>query len=206
MNSIRKIDHLAFEHLMEREPKSWCMAFFEVDRACVTYENSISESFNSVIDLAKKRPLLTMLEDIRIYAMERMYKMLLEGQSWAFGIQKYEVRIGNDGYVVDLTSNTCGCRSWQVPGIPCVHVVATISCLNRNAEDYVAAWFHTSIFLTCYNHTINPLNGSSMWPEVSYMKPFPPQKRRLPGRQPLKGKGINLQGKARGKEGILSQK
>ncbi|CAI9280361.1 unnamed protein product [Lactuca saligna] len=32
------------------------------------------------------------------------------------GIQQYEVRIGNDGYAVDLNNNTCGCRSWQVSG------------------------------------------------------------------------------------------
>ncbi|CAI9287937.1 unnamed protein product [Lactuca saligna] len=179
-------------------------AFFEVDRACDAYENGISECFNSIIDLARKRPLITMLEEIRIYAMERMYKMLLEGQSWGnlkiypsirlkisklkkhqrfwgvihSGIQQYEVRLGNDGYAVDLNNNTCGCRSWQVSGIPCVHGVASISYLNRNAEDYVAPWFHTTMFLTCYNHTINPLNGSSMWPEVTYMKPLPPQKRR----------------------------
>lgn len=82
MNSIQKIDPLAYEHLMERDHKSWCRAFFEVDRACDAYENGISESFNSIIDLARKRPLITMLEEIRIYAMERMYKMLQEGQSW----------------------------------------------------------------------------------------------------------------------------
>ena len=82
MNSIKKIDPLAYEHLMERDPKSWCRALFEVDRACDAYENGISKSFNYVIDLARKRPLLTMLEEIRIYAMERMYRMLLEGQSW----------------------------------------------------------------------------------------------------------------------------
>ncbi|CAI9281649.1 unnamed protein product [Lactuca saligna] len=82
MNYIKTIDPLAYEHLMERDPKSWCRVFFEVDRARDAYENGISESFNSVIDLARKRPLLTMLEEIQIYAMERMYRMLLEGQSW----------------------------------------------------------------------------------------------------------------------------
>ncbi|CAI9274616.1 unnamed protein product [Lactuca saligna] len=177
----------AYEHLMEMDPKSWCRAFFEVDRACDAYENDISESFNLVIDLARKRPLLTMLEEIRIYGMERMYRMLLEGQSWGnlkicpyirlkISKLKKQQRIGNDGYVVDLNNNTCGCRSWQVSGIPCVHAVAAISYLNRNAKDYVAPWFHTAMFLTCCKHTINPLNGSSMWPEAPYMKPLPPQK------------------------------
>ncbi|CAI9290457.1 unnamed protein product [Lactuca saligna] len=140
-----------------------------------------------------------------IYAMERMYRMLLEGQSWDFGelyllgVQKYEVRIGNDGSAVDLNNNTCGCRSWQVSGIPCVHAVAAISYLNRNVEDYVEPWFHTTMFLTCYNHTINPLNGSSMWPEAPYMKPLPPQKRRLPGRPTLKRKKDQSEMESKGK-------
>ncbi|CAI9281393.1 unnamed protein product [Lactuca saligna] len=194
MNSIKKIDPLAYEHLMERDPKSWCRAFFEVDRACDAYENGISESFNSVIDLARKRPLITMLEEIRIYAMERIFWGVIPS-----GIQQYEVRIGNDGYAVDLNNNTCGCRSWQVSGIPCVHAVAAISYLNRNAEDYVAPWFHTAMFLTCYNHTINPLNGSSMWPEAPYMKPLPPQKRRLPGRPTLKRKKDQSEMESKGK-------
>nr|KAJ0228264.1 hypothetical protein LSAT_V11C100040910 [Lactuca sativa] len=179
---------------MERDPKSWCRTLFEVDMACDAYENDILESFNSVIDLARKRPLLTMLEEIQIYAMQRIILIelvIFVDRFWEVipsGVQKYEVKIGNDGYAVDLTNNTCGCRSWQVSDIPCVHAVATISYLNKNAEDYVAPWFHTAMFLTCYHHTINPLNGSSMWPEAPYMKPLPPQKRRLPGRPTLKRK------------------
>ncbi|CAI9288202.1 unnamed protein product [Lactuca saligna] len=52
-----------------------------VDLACDAYDNDISKIFNHVIDLAKKRPLLTMLEDIQIYAIEKMYKMLPDGYS-----------------------------------------------------------------------------------------------------------------------------
>ena len=100
---------------------------------------------------------------------------------------------------MDLNNNTCGCRSWQVSGIPCVHAVAAISYLNGNAEDYVAPWFHTTMFLTCYNHTINPLNGSSMWPEVTYMKPLPPQKIRLLGRPTIKWKRDQSERESQGK-------
>ncbi|CAI9291985.1 unnamed protein product [Lactuca saligna] len=122
------------------------------------------------------------------------------------GVQKYEVRIGNDGYVVDLTKNTCRCRSWQVSGIPCEHAVETILYHNKNAEDYVAPWFHTAMFLICYNHTINLLNGSSMWLEAPYMKPLPPQKRRLPGRPTLKRKMDQSERESKGKKRHTSSK
>ncbi|CAI9266213.1 unnamed protein product [Lactuca saligna] len=74
MNEIKKLEPLAYDHLMERDPKTWSKAFFKTDKACDAYENGISESFNSVIEVARKRPLITMLEEIRIYVMERLYR------------------------------------------------------------------------------------------------------------------------------------
>lgn len=82
MNEIKKLEPLAYDHLMERDPKTWSKAFFQTDRACDAYENGISESFNSVIEVARKRPLITMLEEIRIYVMERLYRQKIKGQSW----------------------------------------------------------------------------------------------------------------------------
>nr|KAJ0184657.1 hypothetical protein LSAT_V11C900458570 [Lactuca sativa] len=207
-DNIKKIEPLAYEHLMEMDTKSWSRAFFEVVRAFDSYVNDILESFNSVIDAARKTPLITMFEEIQIYAMDRMYKQLVKGLIWGnlnicpsirlqilklkrhqrlviykyannktcylmdifWGvvpscIQQYEVRIENEGYVMDLNNRTCRCRSWQLAAIPCMHEVEAISYLDRNVEDYVAPWFTTTMFLSCYNHTINLINGSSIWPE-----------------------------------------
>ncbi|CAI9275153.1 unnamed protein product [Lactuca saligna] len=64
MNEIKKLEPLAYDHLMERDPKTWSKAFFQTGRACDAYENGISKSFNSVIEVSRKRPLITMLEEI----------------------------------------------------------------------------------------------------------------------------------------------
>nr|KAJ0190407.1 hypothetical protein LSAT_V11C800391310 [Lactuca sativa] len=107
--------------------------------ACDAYENGICESFNFVIEVATKRPLITMSEEIRIYVMERLDRQKIKGQSWdlticptirlklsklkdlqrfwkviPFGYQQYEVRLGYDAYVVDIGSRTCACRTWQL--------------------------------------------------------------------------------------------
>ncbi|CAI9268484.1 unnamed protein product [Lactuca saligna] len=97
------------------------------------------------------------------------------------GYQQYEVRLGYDAYVVDIGSRTCACRTWQLTGYPCVHGYACIASLNRDVEEYVSPWFTTSMYLNCYRNTINPLNGSDMWPHVDYISPLPPKRRRLPG-------------------------
>ena len=84
MGEIRKLEPLAYDFLKEKErdPTTWCKAFFEIGRSCDAYENGVSESFNSAIEGARKLPLLTMLEEIRIYAMERLHRLKLEGEKW----------------------------------------------------------------------------------------------------------------------------
>ncbi|CAI9265482.1 unnamed protein product [Lactuca saligna] len=231
MNEIKKLEPLAYDHLMERDPKTWSKAFFQTDRACDAYENGISESFNSVIEVARKRPLITMLEEIRIYVMERLYRQKIKGQSWDLticptirlklsklkdlqrfwkvipsGYQQYEVRLGYDAYVVDIGSRTCACRTWQLTGYPCVHGYACIASLNRDVEEYVSPWFTTSMYLNCYRNTINPLNGSDMWPHVYYISPLPPKRRRLPGRPSTKRKRDQIERKNQGKKHSITKR
>lgn len=74
MKEIQDINPAVFVHLMERDPKTWSLAFFKVHHACESVENGLSESFNSVIMDARKKPIISMLEDIHIYLMQRMVK------------------------------------------------------------------------------------------------------------------------------------
>ncbi|GKB39011.1 multidrug resistance-associated protein 5, partial [Tanacetum coccineum] len=39
MELIKNIDPLAYNWLMERDPKAWCRAYFQMDRSCVAFEN-----------------------------------------------------------------------------------------------------------------------------------------------------------------------
>ncbi|GKA06339.1 hypothetical protein Tco_0685563 [Tanacetum coccineum] len=42
---------------------------------CAAFENGISESFNGKIMAARGKPIITMLEDIRVYVMQRNWNM-----------------------------------------------------------------------------------------------------------------------------------
>ncbi|CAI9277663.1 unnamed protein product [Lactuca saligna] len=203
----------------------------KVDRSCDAYENGVSESFNSVIEAARKKPLITMLEEIRIYVMERLCIYKAKGQSWdlsicpsirlklnkhketqrfwqvvPFGYMQFEVRVGTEGYAVDLNTRQCGCRACQLARYPCVHGYAAISSLNRDPEEYVSEWFTTSMYASCYRYNIRPLNCSAMWPEVDYTKPLPPKKRRLPGRPTLKRKRDQVERESKGTRHTVSKK
>ena len=92
------------------------------------------------------------------------------------------MKFSHEVYAVHLEHHTCGCRSWQLTGIPCVHAVAAILFLNGNPEDYVAVWYTTSMFGSCYRYPIKPINGPDMWPTVDCNPILPPRRRRMPGR------------------------
>nr|KAJ0201229.1 hypothetical protein LSAT_V11C600309130 [Lactuca sativa] len=232
MNEIKKLEPLAYDHLMERGLKTWSTSFFQTDRACDAYENGISDSFNSAIQAARKRPLMTMLEEIRIYVMERICKLKSKGQYWDLtmcpsirlklaklkehqkfwkvvpsGYQQFKVRLGYDAYAGDLGSRTCACRGWKLTGYPCMHAYACISSLNRDAYDYVSPWFTTTMFLSCYRYTINPLNGSDMWLHVDYIKSLPPKRRRIPGRPSTKKKEkVQIEKENQGRKHSITKK
>ena len=104
----------------------------------------------------------------------------------ACGYQKFEVRMCDSAYGVDLLARRCACRMWQLTGIPCVHAMAAIANMNQDAEAFVSSSFTKEAFLRCYQYSINPVNGSDMWPDVPYDKPLPPKRRRLPGRPTVK--------------------
>ena len=75
MEQIKQIDQAAYDWLIERNPNSWSRAFFALDRKCASFENGISESFNRAILGPRSRPIITMLEDIRLYIMQRLVAM-----------------------------------------------------------------------------------------------------------------------------------
>ena len=82
MREICAMSVEAYDHLIERDPNTWCRAFFEPERCCDAVENGISESFNASIVEARKIPIITMLEEIRVYVMERMYNQKVKGNKW----------------------------------------------------------------------------------------------------------------------------
>lgn len=51
---------------------------------CDAVENGLSESFNNVIRDARKKPIITMLEEIILYVMERIYNLKIKGSSWPY--------------------------------------------------------------------------------------------------------------------------
>ncbi|XP_052625687.1 uncharacterized protein LOC111879090 [Lactuca sativa] len=207
MDKIKKLNTSVYEHLMSKETQTWCRAYMSIGYACEAVENGISECFNSIIVDARKKSLITMLEEIRIYIMDRFPHMIEESTKWntricpavlkkmkLFGKNMrfwliidsqqhvFKARRGCDSYMVDLDGRHCTCRLWDLAGIPCVHAIATINYIHQTSEEYIDDMFSKEQFLKCYSANISPVNGSNLWLQTEYIKPLPPVSRRMPGR------------------------
>nr|KAJ0226615.1 hypothetical protein LSAT_V11C100021010 [Lactuca sativa] len=101
MKEIQMISPTAYVHLTGRNPNSWSRAFFQIGRRCDAVENGLSESFNNIILDARKKPIISMLEDIRLYVMHRMCS-LRYWQVLPSGLNTFETRNLGESYGVDL--------------------------------------------------------------------------------------------------------
>ncbi|GJU51850.1 pentatricopeptide repeat-containing protein [Tanacetum coccineum] len=164
MEEMKKINSEAYDYLIGRDPNSWSSAFFNLSVKCLAFKNGICESYHRAILLQRHKPIITMLEDIRVYLMQTVVAMhniainledqitptvikklecLKRGQRhWTVFPSDYkqlEVKCGDSAFRVNLGEKTCACRLWQ-------------------------------------------LSGTQMWKMTGNHPPLPPIVRRMPGR------------------------
>ncbi|XP_010497305.1 PREDICTED: uncharacterized protein LOC104774383, partial [Camelina sativa] len=208
MEALRSYNPSAYDSLLKTKPRTWSRAFFRIGSCCSDNLNNLSESFNRTIRQARRKPLLDMLEDIRRQCMvcnEKRYfiagrfktrftkrahaeieKMIAGSQfceRWMARHNKHEIRCGDVKVCVDMNDQTCGCRKWQMTGIPCVHAASVIIGKKEKVEDYVFEWYTTRMWQLTYADGIAPVQGKLLWPRVNRLGVLPPPWRRgNPGR------------------------
>lgn len=71
MLEIKGLNEDAFKHLIKIPPRFWSKSRFRTTISCDALVNNMSEAFNSVFVDARAKPIVTMLEEIRVYLMQR---------------------------------------------------------------------------------------------------------------------------------------
>jgi hypothetical protein len=172
-----------------KDPKTWSRAYFQIDMSCAAFENGISESYHNAIGDIRSKPIITMLEEIRIYLMQRMvtmnkkavnledtvcpsirkYLVKLNNKQryWEVivsGYQEFEVRKSDEAFGVNLANRTCTCKWWILSGLPCVHAVAAFTFTKQDPANGVSSYYKKQMWIDTYSHFIKTVGGSSMWP------------------------------------------
>ncbi|GJT69716.1 zinc finger, PMZ-type containing protein [Tanacetum coccineum] len=107
------------------------------------------------------------------------------------GFREVEVRRRDYAYRVNLHTKQCGCRFWELSGIPCVHVMAAYYHMNMEPKLGVNEFLSKQSWYNAYQYSIRPVPGSKLWKPCDNPTPLPPIQRKRP-RRPKKNKGSDI--------------
>ncbi|XP_061370246.1 uncharacterized protein LOC133312964 [Gastrolobium bilobum] len=208
MRNIKTLDSSAEKWLRDIEASSWSRHAFNPRTRCDILQNNIAETFNSFILEARDKPILTMCETIRRMLMKRfiakkegmrqytgpicpriqtkLEKPKKQSTEWIVywaGDDRFEVENAwQTRRVVHLSEKKCDCKQWDLTGIPCAHVVASIYRMHLIPEDFVDPYYFKDTFEKAYAHIIHPIPSEEHWPETNQTPLFPPKYKNAPGR------------------------
>ncbi|KAK9214459.1 hypothetical protein WN944_006451 [Citrus x changshan-huyou] len=205
MTTINKIDENAYKWLVDNDPSTWSCHHFDPFYKTDHVTNNMSESWNSYLNEYRRKPILELLEFIRMKLMKRMIKRREKCEDWESNIpprvqkkiakiakaarrvsiikaSKYQfevVEIMPDmerHYIVDLNKWYCECGGWQMSGLPCKHAMAGILHSHGEPSDYVDKSLTREAYMLTYSATINPLPDRTNWPKIDRPILKPPEK------------------------------
>nr|GEZ09835.1 hypothetical protein [Tanacetum cinerariifolium] len=146
---------------------------------CKAVENGFSECFNSVLVSVRNKPLLAMLEAIRVIVIERMNTMRKIFATWIDDICPSILKR------IDLMKNHT--RFWHVIHIGGdsfeVRSGSDALKINKMLEEYVPNWYIKHLYYATYDNHLSLVGGINFWPDQSkFSKVLPPKPRIMPGR------------------------
>ncbi|KAH7861908.1 hypothetical protein Vadar_032518 [Vaccinium darrowii] len=210
MQEMKQIDANAYNWLSERPPVHWSRSHFSSYTKCHILLNNLFESFNSCILGARDQPIVGMLESIRLILMDTIKKkrtamMRYNGVVCPKVVKTIEKLIGSEyakgwvprwcsnddfevagpngaQYKVNIPKRYCGCRKWEISGIPCIHAIAALGFNNLEPLDYVDDCYKVETYMKIYENSMGPINGKDMWPSTDNVPLLPPDVKKRAGR------------------------
>ncbi|CAK8538622.1 unnamed protein product [Lathyrus sativus] len=201
MNHMKELNVNAWKDMMDVSAACWTRSHFKTDIQCGLQFNNMCEAFNRAILEYIDNPITSQLEGIKHYITVRIsaqkeklsrytgvtspnIQKVLEktkraAEGWIatwhadddFAI--FGVSNGVEIYVVNLLRHKCGCRKWDLSGIPCCHAIVCIWYSKEEPEEYVSSFYKKSTVRPTYSHIIMPTNGPQLW-HVNVANPISP--------------------------------
>ncbi|KAK6803358.1 hypothetical protein RDI58_001142 [Solanum bulbocastanum] len=160
---------------------------------------------------ARYKPIIGMLEDIRVKIMERLAAKEVAVRKWkddgfspkseslfieylkiskvckvsGNGDNGYEVTEGTDRHIVNLRERKCTCRTWDLTGIPCPHAIKAMEHKKMIPKKEIHWYYSKEAALAVYKHKLQPVRGEPFWKYNPLHAIEPPELVKLVGRPKL---------------------
>jgi hypothetical protein len=208
MGEIKSVSELAYTYLSKITPSTWCRGWFNTMSKSDLVHNNCVECFNSWILKYLGLTILPMLEGLRNRLMMRYVRKreliaaMDEGSlrpkilaklekeeddashCWCTyaGAGMFEVECVGRRFAVNVEGRTCGCRKWDVTGIPRSHAISTILYHGGNSVDYLSHYYSKAYYLRTYRPIIYSVPSQDQWPRSNQPIIEPPKSRVAYGR------------------------
>ncbi|XP_074266720.1 uncharacterized protein LOC141590001 [Silene latifolia] len=193
IEEINKLSRPAVDYLLSVEDQ-WSKSQFDPVIACDHNTSNFVESFNALINDLREKPMMTLMEGIRIDFMAKMAErmevadglQMHEPTPYAMEILEYnihgsnqcmvikagggefEVLEGTKPHPVDILKGTCLCGEWPITGIPCKHACRAIFDNRDQPVDYVHGFYRGQCYKLTYGEHMHPLPDKDAWPVGKY--------------------------------------
>ncbi|KAK8713009.1 hypothetical protein V6N13_148237 [Hibiscus sabdariffa] len=186
LQKLEKLGPTSTEDLLQNPVQHWAKAYFSATPTCDVVDNNMAEAFNAWILDARCKPIISLLEDIRVMVMSRLHVKRTWASKWRTNISPkaleklernmeqsthcrlvwngdggFEVQHGEDQHIVDVKQLKCTCKARELNGIPCCHAICAMYQENKRPENYVSNWYSKEKYLAAYNHILQPNVASS---------------------------------------------
>lgn len=211
MNEIMATDADAHQWLKDSNPTTWAAHKFDHVFKTDDITNNMTESWNGFLSEFRKRPVLELLEFIRVKVMMRMVRRREKAKAWQTRVpprvskklimlgkiarsllvvkaSKHEFEViesvsGNPRhYVVNLQKKYCECLAWQLSGLPCQHILACVFHIHDDPTEYVDYSLTKKVYMLTYSNIIHLIPDKRNWPTIDKPEIQPPVKHTQPGR------------------------
>lgn len=193
MDNLRKESEAAWKWLSEIPVHTWARHAFDTTCKTDLVVNNLSEVFNRYILNVRKKPIITMIEGIKDKMMVRNHEkrtgagiarweitphfseqLEMSKKNSRFctpriadvGLWQVTNAKGDATHAVNLVDRTCGCRKWDVTGLPCSHACSAIIKAKQRPEDYVSHFFKKEMYVKAFKPIIYPVPGQHGWPKT----------------------------------------
>lgn len=207
MKRMKEHNAEAHAHMMKIPLSMWARHSFYPEARSDHITNNMCESFNQWVGKFRSKPILGLLENMRLKMMSRLQKRYAKGCTWEGRItpyarsrldktiqtsrtcklipaskQEFQVLEGARKFAVDLSKRSCTCGEWEISGMPCKHAVLCVGYTRGNLEELCDDCYTVAKYLKAYSSVIHPLPDSNLDPRNDDENLQPPPLKRLPGR------------------------
>lgn len=155
--------------MIDTPAQLWTKSYFKTYTKCDMQESIMCEAFNRAILEHRDKPIIILLKGVKHYITNRITKQkdLLQGydgvicpriqlvikknkkhaQGWTptwhgdDDLSIFGVTNGIETYCVNLKSETCSCRKWDLSGISCCHVITCIWNITKQPGSFVVEYY-----------------------------------------------------------------